>query len=108
MTKYSIHSKANAFFGAYDGDTPEAALAAMAADAGYKLGDKSFGTADDWYVRPVQYVIEGRTDAHGWSLEMVWMPGARPFDTEADAMAAIDELVRADGWPRDDLRVIEV
>ncbi|MCA3180938.1 MAG: hypothetical protein O9345_15940 [Burkholderiaceae bacterium] len=107
MTKYSIHSKANAFFGVYEGATPQAALAKMAVEAGNEIGDESFGTIDDWYVRPVQYVIEGRTDAHGWSMEVVWTPGARPFDTEADAMAAIDELVRADGWPRNDLRVIE-
>lgn len=47
MTLWKIESKAGAVDGAYPGETPEEALAAMAAEAGGEGGDETTGTPED-------------------------------------------------------------
>lgn len=51
MSKYQIESKAGVIFGVYEGETEEAAFAAMVADGG---GDEeTAGTAKDWIITEV-------------------------------------------------------
>lgn len=51
MTRYTIESRAGVLYGVYEGDTPEAAFAAMVADGGGHVGDEHVGTAADWLIR---------------------------------------------------------
>lgn len=56
MSKYRITSKAGAEFGGYEGETREAAFAAMVADAGDGVdadGNSTAGTPSDWIIEEV-------------------------------------------------------
>ena len=50
MLQFHIGSAAGVDYGVWPGDTPEAAFAAMVADAGGTVGDLEVGTADDWII----------------------------------------------------------
>lgn len=52
MTQYRIGSTAGVDYGTWSGDTPDAAFAAMVADAGGTVGDPEVGTAADWIIVP--------------------------------------------------------
>lgn len=52
---------------------------------------------------PGRFVVEGRVGGR-WTREAVEAQGDATFDTEADAQAAIDDLVRVNGWSRTELR----
>lgn len=56
MNAYRISSKAGVDFGVYEGDTPEAAFAAMVAEGGDGVdseGGSTSGSIGDWVIDPV-------------------------------------------------------
>ena len=50
---FRITSKAGLDFGLYEGETAEAAFAAMCADGAGEVGDETVGTAKDWIIEEV-------------------------------------------------------
>jgi len=53
MRKYMIESRDGIVIGTYEGNTPEAALAALANDAGEGIdveGQSTVGTINDWHI----------------------------------------------------------
>lgn len=85
MNAYRISSKAGVDFGVYEGDTPEAAFAAMVAEGGDGVdseGGSTSGSIGDWIIEPVSDA-EAFVDEHG--------------DDAADVMDALN----AAGFPAD-------
>lgn len=88
-------------------------LAAAAADVAAERGLEGWDLSPRWADEqrdvilldvPARFVVEGRVDGR-WTREAVEAQGDAIFDNEADALAAIDDLVRACGWDRSELRV---
>lgn len=77
----------------------------MVEAASSTVGSPEVGTAEDWIIEPAgEWVVEG-IGLRGWSREYVEASGDAVFATESDAQAALDDLVRRQGWQRDELRV---
>lgn len=106
MPKFLIESKASTPGGLYDGDTPQAAFAAMLADAGasdaYRDdGTHTVGTIDDWIIVRAStdggFVIEAGADLGALAERM------GPDATKGDAEAFLDLLRDAgySGWTTD-------
>jgi hypothetical protein len=115
MAKFHICSLATGVsLGVYEGETADEARDAMARDAGYPGGYGAvidlLGNNEDLIVTeiPDKWVVEGRASGGSfWSTEYVG-PYDVEFDTEDQALAAIDDLVRVCGMDRADLRVRRV
>lgn len=58
MSTWQIESKAGVIYGEYEGETPEAAFAAMVDDMGGPAedcdGNPLEGTPEDWFIREVE------------------------------------------------------
>lgn len=90
MSKFRITSKAGVEFGVYEGETREAAFAAMVADAGDGAdddGNRTAGSAADWIIEEVEQ-WEAWEDGRRDEAVQYWVPclGGDPVATGADML----------------------